>query len=468
MQVIDTEYLVIGSGVAGLATALWAAPHGEVTVLCKQEPNTCNTSLAQGGIAAAVGTGDSPQLHSRDTLLAGAGVCSPEAVKILTSQGPDIIRALLDWGVEFDREENGSLGLAREGAHSLARVLHHGDDTGAEIWRALYRAAAQTPGINILSNTFVAELLQQNNRCHGVVVHMQDGSHVINAQAVILATGGCGQVYGKTTNSLTSTGDGLALAMRAGAAVADLEFIQFHPTALNTPAQPLFLISEAVRGEGAKLVNSNGDYFMGTYHAMADLAPRDVVSRAILGELSQNRQVYLDARSLAAFTRRFPNIYRTCLKHNLDPCLNLIPVTPAAHFMIGGVKTDIFGRTSVEGLYAVGEVASTGVHGANRLASNSLLEGMVFGKRAAMSLAKLPKHSISQPAYPRQPESFIALNFTDVRLRELQAIMWEKVGILRSGQSLLEAETQFLRLEEKVSPGEFELRNMIQVARAIT
>ena len=310
MQVIETDFLVIGSGIAGLATALWAASYGEVVIISKDKAEHCNSTLAQGGIAAAIGQNDSPELHAQDTLKAGAGICQPEIVALLTQAAPEIIKTLVDLGTNFDLAPSGEMDLAKEGAHSLARVLHHGDDTGAEIWQTLYRQVEKMRGISLLPGSAALELLIEQGRCIGAIVHSGEDLVYFLARGVVLATGGCGQIYGRTTNSLRSTGDGLAMAWRAGAELRDLEFIQFHPTALDTSETPFFLISEAVRGAGAVLVTEKGERFMQSYHPMADLAPRDVVSRAIVLEEQKGRRVFLDATSLGPeFPRRFPNIY---------------------------------------------------------------------------------------------------------------------------------------------------------------
>ncbi len=465
MRVIETDFVIVGAGIAGLTAALWAAQHGEVIIITKDQAHNCNTALAQGGVAAAVGKNDSPELHLSDTLSAGAGACRPDAVRLLTGEAPQAIQTLLEWGVQFDFTETGELALAREGAHSLARVLHHGDNTGAEIWRTLYQKLQQTAGISLLPHTYALELSLNQGCCTGVLAEFQGEITHFSSRGVVLAAGGCGQIFGRTTNSSPSTGDGLALAWRAGAELTDLEFIQFHPTALDRGSNPLFLISEAVRGEGAVLVNSQGAKFMPAYHPMADLAPRDVVSRAIVQEQSEGREVFLDATALGAkFARRFPNIYRTLVGYNIDPLHQPIPVTPAAHFMIGGIKTDSWGQTNIRGLLACGETAATGVHGANRLASNSLLEGLVFGRRVALVLARL-EHARPLP----QPAEFPgakALDPGDPRLTALQDTMWSKVGIIRDGHKLEEASRTLLELQAGAE--DFELHNMLQVARLIT
>ncbi|MCG8401147.1 MAG: L-aspartate oxidase [Firmicutes bacterium] len=392
----QSDFIVLGSGIAGFFAALLAARLGAaVTVMTKQSIQDSNTDKAQGGIAAAMDAADSPDLHYRDTLLAGAGLCDREAVRILVHEGPRRVLQLMDMGARFDFE-GGRLALTREGAHSCRRIMHAcGDATGAEIQRVLNEQALAEKNIEVLERHFAVDLLVRDNTCHGVLAYDQRGGclKAFRSRAVILSTGGLGQLYEHSTNPDVATGDGIAMAYRAGAEVMDMEFIQFHPTVLNLPGAPRFLISEAVRGEGAILRNRSGERFMLNYHEMAELAPRDVVVRAILAEMRRHAgsNVYLDLRHLddELVLRRFPNIHRTCLKHGLDITRDTIPVAPAAHYIMGGVKTNYFGETNIDRLYACGEVACQGVHGANRLASNSLLDGLVFGGRIAERTAGL-------------------------------------------------------------------------------
>lgn len=473
MKNLETDFLVIGSGIAGLATALWAAPYGKVTILSKDRLDRCNSTLAQGGIAAAVGQEDSPEKHTRDTLLAGAGICQEKTVEILTREAPKIIQGLLEIGTPFDRTASGELALGREGAHSLARVIHRGDDTGAAIWEALFHTV-QDKKVDFLPETHAEELLIKEGRCYGAIVRNSLGVFRVLARGVVLATGGIGQIFGRTTNSLLSTGEGLALAWKAGAVLSDLEFVQFHPTALATEENPLFLISEAVRGEGAVLVNEKRERFMPNYHPRADLAPRDVVARSIVAEQHKGHQVYLDASLLGErFEQRFPNIYAKILSMGLDPVKDLIPITPAAHFFMGGIQTDSFGRTNLPGLYACGECANTGVHGANRLASNSLLEGLVFGQRVAQALGEAPEESL--PKYGDlevlEIESFQAakpVDLEDLRVLALQELMRSHVGIVRDEFGMREAYDALCQLEIEVPSVERELKNMFLVAKLIT
>src|SRR3954465_9715118 len=387
---IRTRFLVVGSGVAGLHTAWRASEHGDVLLLTKRSLFDSATAYAQGGIAAALGAGDSPALHRQDTLAAGAALCDAAAVQVLVEEGPARVRELQTAGADFDLDPRGKLKLGREAAHSKNRIVHaHGDQTGAEVARTLVARVRDTKRIKVLEKARVLDLIVRRGGCLGVRASIAGRATEIIADATVLATGGCGQVYRYTTNPVVATGDGFAIAHRAGVTLSDMEFVQFHPTALDTPENPLALISEAVRGEGAVLVNDRGERFMVKVHKLAELAPRDVVARAIFREQKRSR-VYLDARKLGrGFAKRFPGIFALCAARGIDPRRDLIPVTPAAHYMMGGVVTDLSGHSSMNRLYAVGEVARTGVHGANRLASNSLLEGLVFAERVARDLASV-------------------------------------------------------------------------------
>src|SRR6476620_11852415 len=390
---IRTRFLVVGSGVAGLHAAWRASEHGDVLVLTKRSLFDSATAYAQGGIAAALGAGDSPALHRQDTLAAGAALCDAAAVQVLVEEGPARVRELQTAGAEFDLDPAGELVLGREAAHSKNRIVHaHGDQTGAEVARTLIARVRASRRIKVLERARVLDLVVSRGACLGVRASVAGKPVEILADATILATGGCGQVYRYTTNPVVATGDGFAIAHRAGVKLADMEFVQFHPTALDTPENPLALISEAVRGEGAKLLNADGKRFMRDRHRLAELAPRDVVARAIFREQAGGRKVYLDARQLGVgFKKRFPGIYALCKARGIDPSRQLIPVTPAAHYMMGGIVVDLTGRSSLKRLYACGEVSRTGVQGANRLASNSLLEGLVFAERVARDLVQTPK-----------------------------------------------------------------------------
>ena len=417
---INADVIVIGSGIAGLTAALSARDKGlSVLLLTKDVLSTGSTSWAQGGIAAALGPGDSPDQHFQDTLEAGAGLCDQESVRILVQEGPAAVKRLINLGATFDLDSSGNVALTREGGHRRDRIAHAGGDaTGAEISRALVAKVLADPKVKIFEHALVLDLLKdKNERVCGVTLHVMgkgkiDGVGAALARAVVLATGGLGAVFQQTTNPLVATGDGVALALRAGATVADLEFVQFHPTVLwvgsdSRGSQPL--ISEAVRGEGAILRNINGEAFMSTIHPMKDLAPRDVVAHAVHEEIIKSGKpyVYLDGTRLGenVWLQRFPNILSSCRKIGIDPLVEMIPVVPAAHYASGGVVSDMTGKTDIPGLFAVGECANTGVHGANRLASNSLLEGLVVAERVASHLTDLPKQS--EPLIENVPTNLI-------------------------------------------------------------
>lgn len=453
----ETDFIVVGAGIAGLRAAVELASAGRVLCLAKQEVTESNTQYAQGGIAAALSDEDEVGLHLEDTLKAGDGLVNEEAARILVEEGPPRIEELIDWGTEFDRTGT-KISFTREGAHSRNRVLHaHGDSTGREIGRALYLKAAAQTNITFREFEFTTELLVSDGTVHGVRLLDRDGQfHQIYARAVLLATGGLGQVYSNTTNPAVATGDGVAMAHRVGADISDMEFVQFHPTALYLKNAPRFLLSEALRGEGAYLRNIELKRFMPKYHELAELAPRDVVARAIAHELElQHRPdatVYLDLTHLnpARVRDRFPTIYATCMRYNIDIATELIPVRPAAHYAMGGVRTDLEGRTSIQRLYAAGEVACTGVHGANRLASNSLLEGLVYGARAAMAMRQEPNSghdsipitalAQSSNGNSREVEAFI---------HRVQALMWTHVGVVRDGSSLRQVIGELSRLRQQ-------------------
>jgi L-aspartate oxidase len=476
----DFDYIVVGSGIAGLYASLLAREHGSVLLLTKGSIEESNTRWAQGGIAAAIGEDDSPELHLEDTLRAGAGLVDETAARVLVENGADAISELVRLGVAFDTE-GGEMMLGREGAHSVNRVVHAGGDaTGAHIELSLSRLARMSR-ITILEHAQAVDLLMAGETVVGVsVLNTSDGTlRDYRGHFTLLATGGLGQLYRVTTNPAVATGDGIAMAYRAGAETSDMEFVQFHPTALRMPGVPVFLISEAVRGEGGFLRNGEGEAFMPRYHELADLAPRDVVARAILTELQASGadHLLLDVTHLdsAKVRARFPQIYHYCLEAGLDVTQRPIPVSPAAHYMMGGVRTDTWGQTTLVGLYAIGECANTGVHGANRLASNSLLETVVFARRAvARTLA-----GTTEPL-PPAPETFFEGGPAETEssaagplsLSALQELMWREVGIIRDANSLQRARAA-LGSDASPAPGTFErqrveLRNLLTCARLVT
>ncbi|MFE2432139.1 L-aspartate oxidase [Streptomyces sp. NPDC059373] len=460
---LDADVVVVGSGVAGLTVALRCAAAGErVTVVTKARLDDGSTRWAQGGIAAALGEGDTPEQHQADTLVAGAGLCDEEAVRILVTEGPDAVRRLIATGAQFDTAPGtGEILLTREGGHHRRRIAHAGGDaTGAEISRALIDAV-RAAGIEFIENAVVLDLLTDAaGRTAGVTLHVmgegqRDGVGSVRAKAVVLATGGMGQVFSATTNPAVSTGDGVALALRAGAEVSDLEFVQFHPTVLflgpdAEGQQPL--VSEAVRGEGAYLVDADGVRFMQGRHELAELAPRDIVAKGIMRRMREQgaEHMYLDGRHFGAemWENRFPTILAACRANGVDPVTELIPVAPAAHYASGGVRTDLRGRTTVPGLYACGEVACTGVHGANRLASNSLLEGLVFAERIAEDITAHTEAAPGEPVIP-DPSRLPLLSY-ETRY-EIQRIMTRGAGVLRSADSLKQAATALERIHDQAA-----------------
>jgi L-aspartate oxidase len=437
MPQINTGVIVIGAGIAGLFTAIKASENNKVIMITKKTLLDSNTRYAQGGIAAVTSAEDSPAYHRQDTLIAGAGLCSHEAVNVLVHEGPEGVKDLIRLGTQFDIED-GELALTKEGAHSQRRILHaQGDATGAEIVRALSEKASQNSNIEVWDEHFVIDLITHEGECCGVLVQKPDGERIyVSGKATILCSGGAGQLYRYTTNPEVATGDGIAIAYRAGAEIKDAEFIQFHPTALFYPGAPRFLISEAVRGEGAVLRNIKGERFMHKYHAQLELAPRDVVARAIVDEMKETKStfVYIDIthESVEMVKRRFPTIHEYCLKYGLDLTTDWIPVAPAAHYMMGGVKTDLNGETSVRRLYACGEVSSTGVHGANRLASNSLSEALVFGRRIIMQINKSQDVNTTPDIEVNENRIHIPMQPIVEKRLKLQKIMLRYVGLKRT------------------------------------
>ena len=478
---VETDFIVVGAGIAGLRASVELASAGRVLCLAKREVTESNTQYAQGGIAAALSDDDEVSLHLDDTLKAGDGLCNEEAARILVEEGPARIEELIDWGTQFDRAGS-KIAFTREGAHSRSRVLHaHGDSTGREIGRALYLKAKALKPIVFREFEFTTEIVVRDGRAIGVRVLDSDGQlHEIHASSVLLATGGLGQVYSDTTNPQVATGDGVAMAYRAGAEISDMEFVQFHPTALYLKGAPRFLLSEALRGEGGYLRNLELQRFMHKYHEMGELAPRDVVARAIAHELEVAKRpdavVYLDLTHLDGekVRKRFPTIYSTCMQYNIDIAEELVPIRPAAHYAMGGVRTDLDGRTSIPGLYAAGEVACTGVHGANRLASNSLLEGLVYGARSARAMRNQlrsphsPARVTTRPRVknnggPAETEKFI---------QKVQTMMWQNVAVVRDGKVLKQMINDLMALQAQLPKSgdrrSYEAANILQTGLLIT
>jgi L-aspartate oxidase len=481
-QQLFTDCLVVGAGIAGLRAAIEVADHCDVLIVCKDALENSNTWKAQGGVASVLDKADTFESHIADTLNTGCGICDESVVELVVRQGPELIEQLLRWGVEFDLVD-GRVATTLEGGHSHPRIAHaHGDETGRIIAESLIRKVRGNPNIKIIENFYTIDLLTGDGSCIGIIgLDKHKGLQIIRAVNTILATGGAGQLYRETTNPEVATGDGIAMAYRAGAVLQDLEFVQFHPTTLYVAGATRALITETLRGEGAVLLDSKGYRFMKDYHEAAELAPRDIVSRAILTQMrkTESTHVYLDIRHFdkAYFAKRFPLISEICESFDIDVGKDLIPVRPSAHYMVGGVKTDTLARTSIENLYACGEVASTGLHGANRLGSNSLLEGLVFGKIAGQDVCERKGETGSHIKHPKinykiEHSERTRLDTADVR-NSLRALMWWNVGIMRTAHLLGEAQERIKFWQRYVMdkifslPQDWECQNMLTICLLI-
>ncbi|HOJ10286.1 MAG TPA: L-aspartate oxidase [Clostridiales bacterium] len=494
---IEMDYydvIIIGSGIAGVYTALEIPEKNNILILTKETLEISNSVLAQGGIAVSLDKGDSPELHLKDTLYAGAGLCNEESVWVLVSEAALNIEKICEYGVKFDRKSPEELAFGREAAHSKSRIIHAGDTTGKEVLDKLISVVKTKPNVKIKERSFAIDLLTENNETKGVIVYDEDTSKlkIYLSHVVVCATGGYGQLYENTTNPEVATGDGTCLAYRAGAELMDLEFIQFHPTVLFHPENKSFLISEAVRGEGAILKNINKERFMPAYHEMAELAPRDVVSRAIFQEMKKtgSDHVYLDItfKGKEYLENRFPNIYKTCLNYGIDISKDYIPVAPAEHYCMGGIKTNIHGRTNIKGFYACGEAACNGIHGANRLASNSLLEGLVFGHKIGIEITdyidekegKLPEYQVKYST-DRIKKDINIDTYKDINKaidkktvkNDIKSIMTQYVGIIRNKEGLEIAKDKINRYRDLTANMrntfiiDWEIQNMVLLSSMI-
>jgi L-aspartate oxidase len=473
------DFLVIGGGVAGLRAGIELAPKGSVLVLTKDKATESSTGYAQGGIAVALSDEDEVCIHYDDTIKAGDGLCNEAAVGRMVEEGPAYLIELMSWGADFDREGS-KLSFTREAAHTRRRILHaHGDSTGREIERVLINKARSFDSITRYDFAFTLDLIVKDNRCIGATALRGDSIINIFAKAVILATGGIGRLFSRTTNPMISTGDGIAIAYRAGALIVDMEFMQFHPTTLYSPGAPQFLLSEAMRGEGAVLKNIHGKRFMHEYHEMSELASRDMVSRAIVSEMikTESKHVYLDLTHLDKdfIKKRFPLIYTTCLQYDVDITEEMVPVCPAAHYIMGGISTNLDGGTSIPGLFAAGEAACTGVHGANRLASNSLLEGLIFGARTGKNAVNYAKEvKVQNDVIIKKIKTSQDSAFDSAKLRSsLRQLMWNKIGIIRCEKSIVSAQKwlnkkDFIMGMSFQNRRESELKNMMTIAHLMT
>lgn len=480
MKTYNFDFIVLGSGVAGLQAASQLADYGKTAIITKAAIEESSSEYAQGGVAVVMSDDDDIYLHYEDTIKAGDGLCDKDAVFTLVDEGPRYINELISRGAKFDMHE-GALDFTREAAHSVNRIIHaKGDATGHEIVRSLKNSVSNKKSIERFENVFAVDLIVQDSVVNGIFAIEESSQEkvVFNARAVILTTGGAGQIFKRTTNPTVATGDGIAISFRAGACQKDLEFYQFHPTALTMKNTPAFLLSESMRGEGGVLRNIYGERFCQNYHKMAELAPRDVVSRAIFSEMQKNdsEYVYLDLTDLDDdfVKNRFPKIYKTCLDFGLDITTEQIPVSPAAHYYMGGVETDLWGRTNIEGLYAAGETACTGVHGANRLASNSLLEGVVFGGRSAKAAIVDSKGKTLQKNEVSYKDEIDLSDKYKTYLQEIQEVMWENVGVVRNFDRLTKALSYLnekLMMTDKKKPANQktgEIINMFYVGKLMT
>lgn len=485
------DVLIIGSGIAGVFTALETDPAHSIAILTKETIDISNSVLAQGGIAVSMDKGDSPELHMQDTLYAGAGLCDEHSVWVLVNEAAENIDTLCKYGVNFDRNASSGLSFTREAAHSKNRIIHAGDTTGKEVCDTLTSQVEKRKNVKIKERTFVLDLLTEDGRTKGVLAYDEDrGSLILYlSNIVICATGGYGQIYADTTNPEVATGDGVCMAYRAGAELMDLEFVQFHPTVLYHPQNKSFLISEAVRGEGAILRNIHGEPFMHSYHELKELAPRDVVSRAIFQEMGKtgSRHVYLDItfKGREYLENRFPNIYKTCLGYGIDIAVDYIPVAPAEHYCMGGIRADVYGKTRIPGFYAVGEAACNGIHGANRLASNSLLEGLVFGHKISN---EINDRLAGEKAWKKDhPEAQTGLDFNasyetdrvdmdidaEAMCKDIQRLMTDNVGIVRSKEGLETARDRLAEYRGRIHSmknkiiREYELQNMLLLSSLV-
>lgn len=483
MQKEYHDIIIIGSGIAGVYTALEIPDRYDITILTKETLDISNSVLAQGGIAVSLDKKDSPELHLKDTLYAGAGLCDEEAVRVLVNEAAGNIDRLCKFGVNFDKTSKDELSLSREAAHSMNRIIHAGDTTGKEVLDKLIAAVKTRRNIDIHERTSALDLLTEDGTCKGVIAYSEDAQclKLYLSNIIICATGGYGQLYSYTTNPEVATGDGVCMAYRAGSELMDLEFVQFHPTVLYHPENKSFLISEAVRGEGALLKNVNGERFMPGYHHLNELAPRDVVSRAIFREMKKtgSEHVYLDIKFKGReyLEKRFPNIYKTCLGYGIDMAKDMIPVAPAEHYCMGGIRTDVHGRSNIKGLFACGECACNGIHGANRLASNSLLEGLVFGRLIGIQAEEILNktgRSVSFKDIVNKTEYKCVDIDCKEAMADIQMEMSENVGIIRSKQGLLEALNKIndygSRLKDKKNDtiSDYELQNVQLLSQLVT